>query len=150
MGRKIISPGPHFFILPIWEENGEKKMLNDIIYTNNLTLLHSPTPSHFLKDIIVNLYKLHFPSSSFFLQPNKKVFHSPTFLPLQPNIYEEKPNLFYPSTFSLHLPFASSSSSLSQHLQHSNVNYSKFSTLFFFFWGKYLPSLCMVMWIKST
>ena len=28
------------------------------------------------KDIIVNLYKLHFPSSPFSLQPNKKNFHS--------------------------------------------------------------------------
>ena len=71
-GRKIIPPGPHFFILPIWEENGEEKMLNDVIYTNTLILLHSPTPSHFPNDIIVNLYKLYFPSSHFSLQPNKK------------------------------------------------------------------------------
>ena len=26
-GKKINPPGPHFFILPIWEENGEEKML---------------------------------------------------------------------------------------------------------------------------
>ena len=51
------------------------------------------------KDIIVNLYKLHFPSSSFSLQPNKKVFYPPTFLPLQPNTYERKLNFFYPPTF---------------------------------------------------
>ena len=51
------------------------------------------------KDIIVNLYKLHFPSSSFSLQPNKKVFHPPTFPPLQLNTLERKPNLLYPPTF---------------------------------------------------
>ena len=37
------------------------------------------------KGIIVNLYKLHFPSFLFFLQPNKRVFHPPTFPPFQPN-----------------------------------------------------------------
>ena len=52
------------------------------------------------KDIIVNLYKLHFPSFPFSFQPNKKIFHPPTFPPLQPNTYEGKPNLFYPPTFS--------------------------------------------------
>ena len=51
------------------------------------------------KNIIINLYKLHFPSSLFFLQPNKRVFHPPTFLPLQPNTHERKPNLFYPAIF---------------------------------------------------
>ena len=51
------------------------------------------------KDIIVNLYKLHFSSSHFSLQPNNKVFHSPTFPLLQPNTHEGKPNLFYPPTF---------------------------------------------------
>ena len=51
------------------------------------------------KDIIINLYKLHFPSSSFSLQPNKKVFHPPTFPPLQLNTLERKPNLLYPPTF---------------------------------------------------
>ena len=50
------------------------------------------------KDIIVNLYKLHFPSSPFSLQPNKKVFHPLTFPPLQPNTHEGKPNFFYPLT----------------------------------------------------
>ena len=39
------------------------------------------------KNIIVNLYKLHFLSSHFSLQLNKKVFHPLTFSPLQPNIY---------------------------------------------------------------
>ena len=53
------------------------------------------------KDIIVNLYKLHFPSFSFPLQPNKKVFHPPTFPSLQPNTHERKPNLLYPPTFPL-------------------------------------------------
>ena len=32
------------------------------------------------KGIIVNLYKLHFPSFHFSLQPNKIVFHPLTFL----------------------------------------------------------------------
>ena len=50
------------------------------------------------KDIIVNLYKLHFSSSLFPLQPNKKVFHPPTFPPLQRNTHEGKPNIFYPPT----------------------------------------------------
>ena len=49
--------------------------------------------------IIINLYKLHFPSFPFFLQPNKIVFHPPTFLPLQPNKQEGKLNIFYPPTF---------------------------------------------------
>ena len=43
MGRKIFPPGPHFFILPIWEE----KVLNDVLYTDTLTLFISPTP-HFI------------------------------------------------------------------------------------------------------
>ena len=47
------------------------------------------------KGIIVNLYKLHFSSFHFSLQPNKRVFHSPTFPPLQPNTQEEKLNIFY-------------------------------------------------------
>ena len=38
MGRKIFPPGPHFFILPISEKNGEEKVLNDVLYTNTLTL----------------------------------------------------------------------------------------------------------------
>ena len=71
--------------------------------TNTPTLLHSPIPLTFLlsynKDMIVNVYKLHFPSSPFSLQPNKKVFHPPTFPPLQPNTHERKPNLLHPFTF---------------------------------------------------
>ena len=51
------------------------------------------------KDIIVNLYKLHFPSFPFSFQPNKKAFHPPTFSPLQQNIHKEKLNLFYPPIF---------------------------------------------------
>ena len=51
------------------------------------------------KCIIVNLYKLHFLSSHFSFQPNKKVFHSPTFPSLQPNTHEGKLNIFYPPTF---------------------------------------------------
>ena len=55
------------------------------------------------KDIIVNLHKLHFPSSPFSLQPNKKVFHSPTFPPLQPSTHKENQifsilPLFHPPT----------------------------------------------------
>ena len=38
------------------------------------------------KGIIVNLHKLHFLSFYFSLQPNKRVFHPPTFPSLQPNI----------------------------------------------------------------
>ena len=41
------------------------------------------------KGIIVNLYKLHFLSSHFSFQPNKRVFHPPTFPFLQPNTHEE-------------------------------------------------------------
>ena len=41
MGRKIFPTGSHFFILSIWEENGEEKVLNDIFYTNTLTLFIS-------------------------------------------------------------------------------------------------------------
>ena len=50
------------------------------------------------KDIIVNLYKLYFPSSIFLSNQIKKFSAPPTFLPLQPNTYEGKPNLFYPPT----------------------------------------------------
>ena len=46
------------------------------------------------KGIIVNLYKLHFPSFHFSLQPNKRVFHLPTFPPLQPNTQEGKTKYF--------------------------------------------------------
>ena len=90
------------------------KDADDVIYTNTLTLLPSPTllifPLLYYKDIIVNLYKLHFSSSPFSLQPNKKNFHLPTFSPLQPNTHEGKPNLFYPPTFpfSLLIFYASS------------------------------------------
>ena len=50
------------------------------------------------KGIIVNLYKLYFLSSHFSFQPNKRVFHLPTFPPLQPNTHEGKLNIFYPHT----------------------------------------------------
>ena len=39
--------------------------------------------------IIVNLYKLHFLSSHFSFQPNKRVFNPPIFLPFQPNTHEK-------------------------------------------------------------
>ena len=77
--------------------------MKNTIYTNTPTLLHSPTPLTFQllynKNIIVNLYKLYFLSYHFSLQPNKKVFHPPTFPPLQPNTHEGKQNLFYPPIF---------------------------------------------------
>ena len=60
------------------------------------------------KDIIVNLYKLYFPSFSFSLKPNKRVFHPLTFPPLQPNTQEGKLNIFYPSTFQSSHNFSSS------------------------------------------
>ena len=47
IGRKTFPMGSHFFILPIWEENGEKKVLNDIFYTNTLTLFISPMNDFF-------------------------------------------------------------------------------------------------------
>ena len=53
------------------------------------------------KGIIVNLYKLHVPSSHFSLQPNKRVFHPPIFPPLQPSMQEGKSNIFYPPIFPL-------------------------------------------------
>ena len=72
--------------------------MRNAFYTNTLTLLHSPTSLTFLllynKNIIVNLYKLHFPFSPFSLKPNKKIFHPPTFPPLQPNTHERKPNTY--------------------------------------------------------
>ena len=60
------------------------------------------------KAIIVNLYKLYFPSFLFSLSPNKRVFHSFTFPPFQPNTQEGKVNIFYPSTFpsSHNFPFS--------------------------------------------
>ena len=51
------------------------------------------------KGIIVNLYKLYFSFFSFSLQPNKRVFHPPTFPSLQPNTQEGKLNIFHFPTF---------------------------------------------------
>ena len=51
------------------------------------------------KGIMVNLYKLLFLSSHFSFQPNKRVFHPPTFPSLQPNTHEGKLNIFHPPTF---------------------------------------------------
>ena len=59
------------------------------------------------KGIIVNLYKLHFLSSHFSFQPNKRVFHSPIFPSLQPNTHEGKLNIFHPPTFSFSHDFSS-------------------------------------------
>ena len=52
------------------------------------------------KGIIVNLYKLHFPSFPFSLQPNKRVFHPPTFPPLQPSNQTHEGKLNISSYFS--------------------------------------------------
>ena len=83
IGKKVFPPEPTFFILPNYEENEKGKVMRNKFYTNTPTLLHSPTPLTFLlldnKDIIVNLYKLHFSFSHFSFQPNKKVFHPLTF-----------------------------------------------------------------------
>ena len=87
IGEKVFPPRFTFFILPNWKKNEKGKVIRNAFYTNTSTLLYSPTPLTFPllynKDIIVNLYKLHFPSS---------------FPPLQPNTHEEKLNLFYPPT----------------------------------------------------
>ena len=42
---------------------------------------------------------LLFLSSHFSFQPNKRVFHHPTFSSLQPNTHEGKPNIFHSLTF---------------------------------------------------
>ena len=63
------------------------------------------------KGIIVNLYKLHFPSFPFSLKPNKRVFHPPTFLPLQLNTQEGKPNILYTFPSSHNIPSSHFSSS---------------------------------------
>ena len=47
MERNFFPLDPNFFIFPIWEEIGEEKVLNDVLYTNTLTLFVSPTP-HFI------------------------------------------------------------------------------------------------------
>ena len=77
-------------------------MVRNAFYINTPILLHSPIPLTFPllynNDIIINLYKLHFSSYPFSLQPNKKVFHPSTFPFLQPNTHEGKPNFFYPPT----------------------------------------------------
>ena len=63
MGRKIFPPGPHFFIHPIWEENGEEKVLNDILYTNILTLFLSRVNDYYyffpLFPEVFNLHTTH-------------------------------------------------------------------------------------------
>ena len=69
--EKVFPLGPTFFILSNWEENEEGKVMRNAFYTNTPTLLHSPTPLTFPllynNDIIINLYKLYFPSSHFSL-----------------------------------------------------------------------------------
>ena len=46
-GEKNFPSSPHFFILPIWEENEKERVLNDVLYTNTLTSFISPT-LHFI------------------------------------------------------------------------------------------------------
>ena len=65
----------------------------------SLYYTHLPLSLYHYKDIIVNLYKLHFLSFPFSLQSNKKVFHPFTFPPFKPNTHERKPNLFYSPIF---------------------------------------------------
>ena len=45
--RESFPSRPTFFILPIWKENGERKVLRNVFYTNTL----SPTP-HFIHDLM--------------------------------------------------------------------------------------------------
>ena len=53
--------------------------------------------------IIVNSYKLHFPSSHFSLKPNKKIFHLPPFHPFNQTLMRKNQNfsilpIFHPPT----------------------------------------------------
>ena len=80
-------------------------------YKNTLIFSHLLDPLLFCynKDIIVNSYKLHFPSSHFSLKPNKRVFHPLTFQLLQPNTHKENQNfsiisIFHPPIFPLLQP----------------------------------------------
>ena len=64
------------------------------------------------KNIIVNLYKLNFLSSQFSFEPNKRVFHPPTFPSLLLDTHKGKlniyfsilPLIFHPPTFPLLQP----------------------------------------------
>ena len=81
--------------------------MRNAFYTNTLTLLHSPTPLTFPllynKNIIVNLYKLYFPSSLFSLNQTKRfstlsLFHPSNQTHMRENqIFSILP-LFYPPT----------------------------------------------------
>ena len=76
--------------------------MRNAFYTNTPTLLHSPIlltfPLLYNKDIIINLYKLHFPSSIFSLQPNKNVFHPFIQTHIRENQIFSIPLLFHPPT----------------------------------------------------
>ena len=76
--RKSFPSWAHFFYPPNFEENEDGKVMRNVFYTNTLTLLHSPTsltfPLLYNKDIIVSLYKLHFPSFPFFSPTKQKSF----------------------------------------------------------------------------
>ena len=78
------------------------------------------------KGIIINLYKLHFQSSHFSFQPNKRVFYPLTFPSLQLNTHEEKLNIFYPPTFHHSTNFPSSSTPpTKQTLKHQHSRKTK-------------------------
>ena len=76
-------------------------MMRNAFYMNTPTLLHLPTPLTipllYNKNIIVNLFKLHFSSSPFFFQLNKKVFHPLLLHPSNQTHIRENP-LFHPPT----------------------------------------------------
>ena len=72
------------------------------------------------KGIIVNLHKLHFLSSNFSFQPNKRVFYPLTFPSLQPNIHEEKLRLCLVTVFVFYF----------QKLVFGNIKKKQFSYIF--------------------
>ena len=103
IGEKVFPLGLTFFILP----NQEGKVMRNTFQTNTSILLYSPTrltfPLLYNKDIIINLYKLHFSSSAF--SPKKKrkfstlaLFHLSNQTHVRENqIFYVLP-LFYPPT----------------------------------------------------
>ena len=90
MGRKIIPLG-HIFYPPNMGENVEAGMLNDVIYTNTPTLLHSPTFFTYLlynKDILIYInYIFHHP---LFLSNQTKKFSTLPFFHLFNQIHSNQ------------------------------------------------------------
>ena len=72
------------------------------------------------KGIIVNLYKLHFLSSHFSFQSNKRVFYLPTFPPVQPKTHEGKLRLCLVTIFVFYF----------QKLVFENIKKKQFSFIF--------------------